>query len=96
MAALDAAKTLTFKEEAASYIASHRAGWRNAKHAAQWESTLATHAEPVLGRLSIQANFGWNSRTRYGASSTPTRNEMIEPAFPSTAWRTSDSSWLRY
>jgi integrase len=52
--ALDAAKTLTFKEAAASYVASHRAGWRNDKHAAQWESTLAAYAEPVLGRLSIQ------------------------------------------
>jgi integrase len=54
-AALDAAKTLTFKEAAASYIASHKVGWRNEKHASQWENTLATYAEPVLGRLSIQA-----------------------------------------
>jgi hypothetical protein len=54
-AALDAAKTITFKEAAASYIASHKAGWRNGKHAAQWENTLASYAEPVLGALSIQA-----------------------------------------
>ena len=54
-AALDAANTTTFKEAAASYIASHRAGWRNDKHASQWENTIATYAEPVLGRLSIQA-----------------------------------------
>jgi len=54
-AVLDAAKTVTFKDAAASYIASHRAGWRSAKHAWQWENTLATYAEPVLGRLSIQA-----------------------------------------
>jgi integrase len=54
-AALDAAKSLTFKEASASYIASHKAGWRNEKHASQWENTLATYAEPVLGRLSIQA-----------------------------------------
>src|SRR5262245_14761333 len=54
-AVLDAAKTLTFKEAAERYIASHRAGWRSQKHASQWESTLATYAEPVLGRLSIQA-----------------------------------------
>src|SRR5262245_5314553 len=53
--ALDAAKTLTFKEAAANYIASHRMGWRNAKHIAQWESTLATYAEPLIGTLSIQA-----------------------------------------
>jgi len=54
-AALEAARTITFKEAAANYIASHRAGWRNAKHASQWENTIATYAEPVLGRLSIQA-----------------------------------------
>jgi integrase len=54
-AALDAAKSLTFKEASASYIASHKAGWRNEKHASQWENTLATYAEPVLGALSIQA-----------------------------------------
>src|SRR5262245_44284307 len=36
-AVLDAAKTVTFKDAAASYIASHRAGWRSAKTAWQWE-----------------------------------------------------------
>ena len=48
-------QTLTFKEASASYIASHKAGWRNGKHASQWENTLAAYAEPVLGALSIQA-----------------------------------------
>jgi integrase len=54
-ARLDAAKAVTFKECAATYITSHKAGWRNPKHAAQWEATLATYAEPVMGRLSMQA-----------------------------------------
>jgi integrase len=53
--ALDAAKKATFRDAAASYIATHRAGWKNAKHASQWENTLATYADPVLGALSIQA-----------------------------------------
>lgn len=48
------ASTMTFKAAAESYIASHRAGWRNAKHAAQWEATLATYAFPVLGKLAVQ------------------------------------------
>ena len=52
---LKAAKVMTFKECSARYIASHRAGWRNPKHAAQWEATLATYAEPVMGELSVQA-----------------------------------------
>jgi integrase len=52
---LDAAKATTFRECSARYIASHRAGWRNPKHAAQWQATLATYAEPVIGGLSVQA-----------------------------------------
>jgi hypothetical protein len=54
-ARLDAAKAVTFKECAEAYIKAHRAGWRNGKHAAQWEATLATYAEPVIGKLSVQA-----------------------------------------
>jgi integrase len=54
-AQLDAAKAVTFKECAESYIKAHRAGWRNGKHAGQWEATLATYAEPVIGKLSVQA-----------------------------------------
>lgn len=41
----------TFKEAAAAYIEAHRAGWRNAKHAAQWASTLETYAYPKIGDL---------------------------------------------
>jgi integrase len=54
-AALDAGKAITFKEASGKYIAGHRAGWSNAKHAAQWESTLAAYAYPVIGALSVQA-----------------------------------------
>src|SRR5262249_33211786 len=35
-AALERAKALTFKAAAEAYIAAHRAGWKNEKHAAQW------------------------------------------------------------
>src|SRR5262249_47128670 len=54
-ARLEAAKAITFKECAEAYIRAHRAGWRNGKHAAQWEATLATYAEPMIGKLSVQA-----------------------------------------
>src|SRR5262245_43094131 len=54
-ARLDAAKTKTFKECADGYIKAHHAGWRNAKHADQWKATLATYAEPLIGKLSVQA-----------------------------------------
>ena len=49
-----AASAKTFKECAEEYISSHRAGWRNAKHAAQWTSTLETYAFPVIGSLPVQ------------------------------------------
>ena len=51
---LDAAKAMTFKQCAEAYIKTHRAGWHNGKHAAQWEATLATYAEPVVGSLPVQ------------------------------------------
>jgi len=52
---LEAAKAVTFKECAENYIASHRAGWRSAKHAAQWEATLGTYVYPLIGSLPVQA-----------------------------------------
>ena len=54
-AKLDAAKALTFKQCAEAFIKAHRAGWRNAKHAAQWDATLSTYAEPIIGSLPVQA-----------------------------------------
>jgi integrase len=54
-ARFDAAKTLTFKACAERYIASHRAVWRNPKHAAQWPSTLATYVYPICGQVPVQA-----------------------------------------
>jgi Arm DNA-binding domain len=41
-AALERAKSLKFREAAATYIATHRVAWKNDKHAAQWTSTLET------------------------------------------------------
>jgi integrase len=52
---LDAAKAITFKQCAESYIASHRAGWRNEKHKYQWPATLNAYAYPVIGALPVQA-----------------------------------------
>jgi integrase len=49
------AKTMTFNACADAYIEAHRAGWKNVKHAAQWESTLDTYAGPFFGDLSVAA-----------------------------------------
>lgn len=49
-----AAKAVTFSDAATQFIASHKAGWRNAKHAAQWVATLTTYAYPHFGVLPVQ------------------------------------------
>jgi integrase len=49
------AKARTFRQCATDYIAAHAAGWKQARHASQWTSSLATHAYPVIGDLSVQA-----------------------------------------
>lgn len=49
--AAEAAKLMTFKQCATSFIASHSAGWRNPKHEQQWTNTLTTYAYPVIGEL---------------------------------------------
>ena len=54
-ARLDAAKAMTFRACAERYIAAHKAGWRNAKHAAQWTATLTTYVYPFFGALPVQA-----------------------------------------
>jgi integrase len=46
-----AAKSMTFEACAAAYIASHADGWRNAKHAAQWQATLTAYAFPAFGNV---------------------------------------------
>jgi integrase len=49
------AKVKTFKEAAQALVESKRPGWRNAKHAAQWGSTLETYVFPKVGALDVQA-----------------------------------------
>lgn len=46
-------KTPTFTTCAARYIRAHRRGWKNAKHARQWVSTLKTYARPEIGKKKV-------------------------------------------
>lgn len=54
-AAVEAVKMITFKHAATRYIAAHRAGWRNPKHAAQWPATLETYVFPIFGAMPVDA-----------------------------------------
>ncbi len=49
----EAAKAISFKKAAEGYIKAHRPGWRNDKHAWQWQQTLDAHVYPVIGDLSV-------------------------------------------
>lgn len=51
----EAAKAISFEEAAKRHIKSKKAEWKNEKHAAQWEATLATYAYPMFGTLPVQA-----------------------------------------
>jgi integrase len=48
------AKDVTFEQCAATYIETHEKGWKNAKHRAQWASTLAAYAYPHFGKLLVR------------------------------------------
>lgn len=46
-------KAITFRVAAERYIEAHEAGWRNAKHAAQWGSTLKAYAYVHFGEIPV-------------------------------------------
>ncbi|SDC38496.1 Phage integrase family protein [Bradyrhizobium brasilense] len=45
----------TFRDCAKDFIRAHRPGWKNAKHAEQWRSTLERWAYPIIGKLPVSA-----------------------------------------
>ena len=46
---------VTFEQAAKSFLKFKRAEFKNAKHSAQWEATLATYAYPIIGKLPVQS-----------------------------------------
>jgi len=50
---LEDAKAVTFTQAAEAYIKANKVAWKNPKHAAQWEATLATYAKPVFGDFAV-------------------------------------------
>ncbi len=48
------ASAITFEKAAKAYVEAHGDSWRNAKHRAQWLSTLKTYAYPTVGDLLVQ------------------------------------------
>lgn len=52
---IDAAEAMTFKTCAETYIATHKDGWKNGKHAEQWVATLQTYVYPVFKDKPVAA-----------------------------------------
>lgn len=52
---IEAADVITFEKCAENYIATHRAGWKNGKHADQWTATLQTYVYPVFSDKPVAA-----------------------------------------
>ena len=48
----------TFAELAERYINLHAPTWSNAKHGAQWRSTLKTYANPIIGHIPVDQITG--------------------------------------
>jgi integrase len=53
--ALQAGKAITFQDAAQQYFDQHERKWKNAKHRAQFLSTIKEYAFPVLGKLPVGA-----------------------------------------
>ncbi|MCX5542588.1 tyrosine-type recombinase/integrase [Paraburkholderia sp. CNPSo 3076] len=48
------AAAITFEQAAKTYMSDKEGEWGNAKHRAQWQSTLETYAYPVIGKLLVR------------------------------------------
>lgn len=46
-------ESLTFKDAATQVIEARRGGWKNAKHARQWEATLERYVYPLIGNEPV-------------------------------------------
>lgn len=49
------AKRVTFAQCVDGFLQAHSYAWRNAKHRAQWRSSLETYAGPVIGQMDVGA-----------------------------------------
>jgi Phage integrase central domain/Arm DNA-binding domain len=50
---IEATRAINFEQCAESYIAAHKDGWKNGKHANQWTATLQTYVYPVFKSKAV-------------------------------------------
>ena len=90
----------TFKAAATALVESKRAGWRSAKHGAQWLATLDAYAYPFIGGMPV-ANVGTDDVLRVlrpiweripeTASRVRQRMEAVLDAARVKGWRTGEN-----
>jgi integrase len=90
----------SFREVAALYFDAHKASWRNATHRQQWQNTLGTYADPLIGHLPVEAiDTGhvmavlepiWRTKTET-ASRLRGRIELVLDYATARGWRTGDN-----
>lgn len=95
-------KGMTFDEAARRFLASKTTEFRNPKHAAQWGSTLATYASPVVGSMPVDRielahvveiltrNDFWNAKPE-SASRVRGRIEAVLAWATVSGYRTGDN-----
>jgi integrase len=98
------ARSVTFKQVAEMYLDLHLDSFKNAKHRAQWRSTLATYAFPKIGSMTV-ADIGpadvlrlieplWNTK-RETASRVRQRIERILDYATTREFRSGDNPAAR-
>lgn len=90
----------TFKAAATALVESKKAGWRNAKHGAQWLATLDAYVHPIIGDMPV-ANVGTDEVLRVlrpiweripeTASRVRQRMEAVLDAARVKGWRTGEN-----
>jgi integrase len=97
---VEAAKAVTFTQVAKKYLDLHLNSFKNAKHQAQWRSTLETYVYPKIGHMTI-ADIGpadvirciepiWNTK-RETASRVRQRIERIFDYATTRQYRSGDN-----
>jgi integrase len=97
---VERAKSVTFKSVAEDYLKLHIDEFKNAKHQAQWRSTLATYVHPKIGSMTV-ADIGpadvlrcvephWNEK-RETMSRVRQRIEKIIDYATARQYRTGDN-----
>ena len=72
-----------FEDLARRHIAENAHAWRNAKHGAQWLSTLETYAFPTLGALRVDEVTRRHVWRCYRPSGRPSRRRRANASAPS-------------